>query len=222
MKKYHLIYKTTNLLNGKIYIGKHTTTNKEDNYLGSGIKLINAIKKYGRENFKKEILIECKSEEELALKESEIVTEEFCKRKDVYNICSGGYGGYLNIKGEKGCNLNEISRNYWKSLSKEKLNEHIDKMRAGFYKYYNAHKEEFTIRSRNYIIEYNKSHKIKKHTEETKQKLSELGKKRYKDKNPMYEKMWIYNVETKVNKCISKTDIIPTGWTKGRIIKKFN
>lgn len=53
MKKYHLIYKTTNLLNGKIYIGKHTTTNKEDNYLGSGIKLINAIKKYGRENFKK-------------------------------------------------------------------------------------------------------------------------------------------------------------------------
>ena len=51
------IYKTTNLLNDKIYIGKKVYRKKDDNwYLGSGIYLNRAIKKYGRENFKKEIL----------------------------------------------------------------------------------------------------------------------------------------------------------------------
>jgi hypothetical protein len=50
----HYIYKTTNLINGKIYIGKRSHENPEkDRYLGSGRVLIQAIKKYGRENFKK-------------------------------------------------------------------------------------------------------------------------------------------------------------------------
>ena len=50
---YYLIYKTENKINGKIYIGKHITNTIGDNYLGSGIYLLNAIKKYGKENFKK-------------------------------------------------------------------------------------------------------------------------------------------------------------------------
>lgn len=41
---YHLIYKTTNLKNGKIYIGKHTTKNPYDNYFGSGTNIIRAVK----------------------------------------------------------------------------------------------------------------------------------------------------------------------------------
>lgn len=48
------IYKTTNLINGKIYVGQTTTS--KNSYIGSGILLINAVKKYGKENFKKEIL----------------------------------------------------------------------------------------------------------------------------------------------------------------------
>lgn len=48
---YHCVYITTNLINGKQYVGDHTTKNLNDNYLGSGIYLINAIKKYGRHNF---------------------------------------------------------------------------------------------------------------------------------------------------------------------------
>ena len=46
-----IIYKTTNLINGKIYIGM--SKNKKENYLGSGIYLKYAIDKYGKENFKK-------------------------------------------------------------------------------------------------------------------------------------------------------------------------
>jgi hypothetical protein len=58
-----IIYKTTNLLNNKIYIGQDKFNNPK--YLGSG-KLLNiSIKKHGIQNFKKEILEECNSKKEL-------------------------------------------------------------------------------------------------------------------------------------------------------------
>ena len=64
-KKHYLVYKTTNLVNGKIYIGQHQTYDLNDGYLGSGILLRRAIEKYGEENFKREILFECSSVEEM-------------------------------------------------------------------------------------------------------------------------------------------------------------
>jgi hypothetical protein len=59
--KYYTIYKTTNLINGKIYIGKHETSDLNDTYMGSGKVLMNAIKKYGKDSFKKEILFKLKN-----------------------------------------------------------------------------------------------------------------------------------------------------------------
>jgi hypothetical protein len=103
--KYHLIYKTTNLANNKIYIGAHSTNNIDDGYLGSGKMLNSAIKKYGVENFKKEVLYMFHSPEEMFEKEKEIVTEEFVSRSDVYNIVTGGFGGFN--KGSK--NLRHIT-----------------------------------------------------------------------------------------------------------------
>jgi hypothetical protein len=64
----YYIYKTTNLVNGKAYIGKHNGALTDD-YLGSGTLLKCAIEKYGRENFKKEILYISKNEEENREKE---------------------------------------------------------------------------------------------------------------------------------------------------------
>lgn len=94
---YYTIYKITNIVNGKIYIGVHQTYNLDDEYMGSSKLVANAIKKYGKENFKKEILYFVDSEDEMYAKEAEIVTEEFVKKTDNYNIKPGGIGGWTHV-----------------------------------------------------------------------------------------------------------------------------
>ena len=95
------VYKITNLVNGKVYIGKHQTKYLDDNYMGSGKLIKAAIKKYGLENFKKEILHVFETEDEMNKKEAELVTEEFIASGISYNLCSGGNGGfgYINTNG---------------------------------------------------------------------------------------------------------------------------
>lgn len=86
------IYKITNLINDKIYIGKDTTSDK--NYYGSGVLIKRAIKKYGIENFKKEILEECVSNNELCLKEKYWIDHFNSNNLKIgYNISKGGDGG---------------------------------------------------------------------------------------------------------------------------------
>ena len=77
---YYLVYQLTNLVNGKIYIGCHMTKNLDDGYMGSGKRIGYAKKKYGIENFKKEILKFCDSPEEMLAEEAKIVNEEFIGR----------------------------------------------------------------------------------------------------------------------------------------------
>ena len=91
----YYIYKITNLCNGKIYIGIHKTKFLDDGYMGSGKLLKAAIKKYGRENFKKEILESFDNEESMILKEQELVTTEFVLNENNYNIMPGGRFGSL-------------------------------------------------------------------------------------------------------------------------------
>lgn len=96
MKKYHFIYKTTNLLNGKYYIGMHSTNNLKDGYLGSGTRLRRSIRKYGKENFQCEILEYCSDFDSLKRREKELVTEESIKDTLCMNLKPGGLGGFTN------------------------------------------------------------------------------------------------------------------------------
>ncbi|MDX8383316.1 MAG: GIY-YIG nuclease family protein [Ghiorsea sp.] len=89
-----LIYKTTNMLNSKIYIGKHRTNNANDGYIGSGSALKRSIKTYGKHNFKREILHIFDNFDEMNNKESELVNEDFILREDTYNLITGGNGAY--------------------------------------------------------------------------------------------------------------------------------
>jgi len=87
-----IIYKTTNLINNRIYIGKDKYNNPK--YLGSGKLLKQAIKKYGKENFKKEILDYCSDEEHLNEREKFWIAHLNCQISDqYYNIGEGGEGG---------------------------------------------------------------------------------------------------------------------------------
>jgi group I intron endonuclease len=92
-KKYHYLYKTTNLINNKFYVGMHSTDDLEDGYLGSGKYLRNAVNYYGKENFKTEILEFFDNREILKEKEIELVTKDFIKIPLCMNLQVGGFGG---------------------------------------------------------------------------------------------------------------------------------
>ena len=92
---FHYIYRITNTMNGMYYVGMRSCRCEisEDHYFGSGKYIKNAIKKYGRHAFTKEIVAVVESRELLALLESEIVDEEFVARMETYNMATGGVGG---------------------------------------------------------------------------------------------------------------------------------
>jgi group I intron endonuclease len=91
---YYIIYKVTNKTNGKYYIGKHQTALLTDSYMGSGKLIRRAIKKYGSNNFIKEVLYTFDSEKEMNIKEKELVNhnDSLC-----YNLNEGGHGGWAFV-----------------------------------------------------------------------------------------------------------------------------
>ena len=102
---YGYIYKTTNLINGKIYIGKHKVKNNkfDESYYGSGIHLKNAINFYGKQNFIVEVVEWCETPEMLNEKEIFYIKEFSSTDADIgYNLQLGGVGGweYINSRPE--------------------------------------------------------------------------------------------------------------------------
>lgn len=95
----YYIYKITNKINGKIYIGQHKVPLIKENfrrYMGKGIAIQKAIKKYGKENFDKEILeyIDDDEKHELVSEREKFWIKEFnCMSPNGYNISPGGEGG---------------------------------------------------------------------------------------------------------------------------------
>ena len=107
---YGYIYETTNLVNGKKYIGQRKYGLQEP-YLGSGKYLKLAFKKYGKENFSKRIICEGDSKKTLnALERLYISTYDAMNSSEYYNICSGGQGGMPNNKGGTGIVPSEETR----------------------------------------------------------------------------------------------------------------
>jgi len=94
---YYIFYKTTNLVNGKIYYGVHKTEILNDGYLGSGVAIKAAIKKYGRHKFIRETIRSFEDRESMYAYEREFVTEEIVGLETTYNQTIGGFGGFSHI-----------------------------------------------------------------------------------------------------------------------------
>ena len=216
---HYTVYKITNKINSKIYIGVHKTSNINDDYMGSGKHLKSSQEKYGIENFKKEIIEVFETKEMMFQYESILVNEDFIKDPNTYNLKLGGTGGfdYINSLGGQGARLNQnlslISRkrgieNSHKTRRENKSIE-IKRVNTLYTKYGNDY--------------FGKMFKGKKHSDESKKKMSisQQGKQKG-EKNSQFGTTWIYNLELKLSKKIKKTDLpnyISQGWLKGRKMK---
>jgi group I intron endonuclease len=89
----YIIYKITNKLTNKSYVGKHITKNINDKYMGSGQVLKQSYKKHGINNFIKEVIEECENEEIMNKREIFWISELNTFSPNGYNINTGGKGG---------------------------------------------------------------------------------------------------------------------------------
>lgn len=114
METFYILYRTTNLINGKTYIGIHKTNKIEDGYLGSGFALLEAIEKYGKENFEREIIEFCDSYDHLLEREKFYVDENWVKDKANYNLKTGGQSSGI-LSEESKNKISETLREGYKS-----------------------------------------------------------------------------------------------------------
>lgn len=194
------IYKTTNLINGKIYVGKSSKSISEStSYYGSGIIFFKALKKYGKENFKKEIIEELESIEEMNNREKYWIETLNAQDSSIgYNLANGGDGG------DTSSFIDYSNPEYKKKLSDAQSGEKNSQ-------YGKKHTKKELINRK--FIKYGKDNHMtgRKQSDEFKKRVSEANKG---SGNGNYGKVWCVE-ETSTNKSGRKMflkDNIPDGW----------
>lgn len=219
-KKYYFIYLTTNLINGKKYIGKHFGF-LDDGYLGSGKLLKRAVEKYGKENFQREILSFSSSEEENAEKEKYFIALfGACKSDLFYNIHEGGEGGNTT-KGMSPQEKQELSKKL-SSKQSGKNNPMYGKKRSDEWKQRHSYwakyirdnsvyqTDEYRQRMSKATSGENNGMYGKHHSEESKQKMSINRKgKTVGVKNGMYGKSGANAINENLLECTMTKE----GWS---------
>lgn len=201
-----MVYKTTNKINGKIYIGVHKTNNKEDGYLGSGKLLKRAIEKYGKQNFQRDILFECSSVEEMFQKEKQIVEIG----KNVYNLKLGGDGGFDHLNGTEQhiMHLKSLSSSAGKIGGRKAFEKKVGVFKDG---YKNPGQFKKGNKSQGFLGQ--------QHSEEAKEKIGLANSKHQKGKkNSQYGTCWMSKSGRNVK--IKKEDIdnyLEQGYIRGRL-----
>lgn len=116
---FHFVYKITNLKTGKYYIGKHSTKDRNDNYLGSSEELFNDVEKYGYSNFEREIIYEATTSEDALEYEAKLVNQDFVNDPRTYNKKVGGFGGW-NRQTYQNYNKKNRENNFNRSIFNDK------------------------------------------------------------------------------------------------------
>lgn len=216
---FYTVYKVTNNIDGKFYIGTHKTLNIDDGYMGSGKYLKRAINKHGIESFTKEILFVFDNAEDMFAKEAELVDDDFLMCNNTYNLKAGGKGGFDYINDNPHLFLTEKRLSALWSIEqrreryKEKLLTDAEFRQSQLQHLKNAGK----IAQEKYPEGIWKG---RIHKEESKAKISAALSGKYTgDKNPHTGSYWIHNKHLKVSKKLFKGEQIPDGWEIGRKIK---
>ena len=209
---YYTIYKITNKINGNFYIGKHKTNDPNDSYMGSGKLIKAAIRKHGIENFEKEILEIFNTEEEMNEAEVRLVV----LGKGSYNICPGGQGGWGYVN-SNGLNITPMTEERLKKHSKtaRKIRKQQLLVEKNIIKF-----KEITALALLRIKELypNGTFYGKKHSEETKKKMSIPASSKIGVKNSQFGTCWITNgIENKKIKKDLLESFVKLGYYKGRV-----
>lgn len=214
----HYIYKTTNIITGKFYIGMHSAFNLDDVYLGSGKRLRYSLKKHGIENHKKEILEFCKDRNELKKREEEIVNIDMIHDKMCMNLMEGGTGGYNEnaFGGSEGRKKGRINANKTLLFKLQTDAEYYERFckatKDGYKKWLSEEGRHNNFYGKHHTIETIKKMKLN-------MKGKQLG-----NLNSQYNKIWIHNKELNVSKIIKKDELqkyIELNWLRGRKIYKY-
>lgn len=235
--KYHFVYKTTCLVNGKRYIGKHSTNNLNDGYLGSGVVLKKAIAKYGVDAFERKILRMCDTLEECMQLEALLVDETIIESDEYYNLKCGGFGGVYSQEVKDKISKKASGR----IMSPESIEKGLaTRLKNGGYAtgerhhmYGKSHTPEVaaklaaTLRRRyksGEIVTWNKGLSIRDMISEDERK--KYGRDTAGELNPSYGSKWLGNVELGVKCYIKNNDksleeaLKSKGWVEKP--KKFN
>lgn len=232
-KKYQYIYLTTNLINGKQYVGQHSTNNLNDGYVGSGTIMLKAIKKYGKENFKVDIMQFCINQEEMNFFEDKYIIWYETMSPKGYNLRSGGRERFILSE-----ELREILRNshigyeyseeqrinHKKAMNREDVKAKLREASKRAWADPEIRKKyEASLKDQNVIEKRRKSFMGFKHSDESKAKVSKIQKNRKHSEeqnemqsNIMKQKIHIYNPETGEKRMIHKDSEIPDGFIRGR------
>lgn len=206
-KKYHFIYKTTNIVTNTYYIGMHSTNNLDDGYLGSGLRLTRSVNKHGVENHVRVIIEFANDREGLKKRESEIVNSNEITKAKCMNLVIGGQG-FSTGSAQRACKIMQLKY-------KDKLSEWgRSGGRANYEK--NGISQKWRDKSYDWTG--------KKHSKSTKDKISASNKGTQTGvNNSQYGTCWI--TKNHVNKKINTLGLgtyIESGWIKGRTLKKID
>jgi group I intron endonuclease len=220
---FYYLYKITNLVNGKIYVGVHKAKSMDDGYMGSGKVIKSAIEKYGLENFRKDILETFENAEAMYAREKEVVDADFLLREDTYNLRRGGNGGFDYINKDIDFLRNQAA--LMSSAFVDKLKDPIyrqtfsDKMKAVNSNPKTAAKRVNTRLKKNDV--YNEHWIGRKHSEDTKAKIGKANSiAQAGERNSQFGFRWVNNGSEVLK--IKESDLqhyLDSGWIRGRKIK---
>ena len=221
LSTHYLIYRITNNINGKYYIGQHETKNPYDGYMGSGKIILDAEDKYGLSAFTKTILFDFDNFDDMNDKEKELVQLSNCYPQDLmsYNLREGGSNGKLSKESCK--KLAKTQSKRLKNLPANKRKQWIDKLSLAFSgennpmfgdfehtKGFRAENERRNGKTLDEIWGSNKANEIREKTSK-----STTG-----ENNGCFGKRWLHNPNTKDKVYVQESEVqnyIQLGYIEG-------